>query len=85
MPLPTPRSGESRNDFISRCISQTQGEFNDNAQRAAVCNSQWDKKQKNLAIKGLDAVKDMMKAWWGKNGKRHVPNAYPWNKKRRRR
>ena len=40
MPLPTP-SGESQQEFISRCMSELQGEFPDQEQRLAVCYTQW--------------------------------------------
>ena len=41
MPLPKPRSGESNNQFINRCmINDTMvSEYNDRSQRYAVCNS----------------------------------------------
>ena len=41
MPLPKPRSGESNNQFINRCmINDTKvSEYNDRSQRYAVCNS----------------------------------------------
>jgi hypothetical protein len=43
-PLPTPDSGESEDDFISRCISEVMdaGEAEDTDQAAAICHSQWD-------------------------------------------
>jgi phage I-like protein len=46
MPLPTPESGETRNEFLNRCmINETvKKEFPDNEQRTAVCISQWEKK-----------------------------------------
>lgn len=45
MPLPTPREGESQDDFISRCHSETADEFPDEEQRNAVCLSQWRQEQ----------------------------------------
>lgn len=43
MPLPTPNSGESRDDWLSRCMgNDTMNEdFPDNEQRYAVCNEIW--------------------------------------------
>ena len=37
--LPKPRKGESRRDFVSRCManSEMRQEFPDQSQRAAVC------------------------------------------------
>ena len=46
MPLPKPRKGEQHDDFIGRCASAIADEFPDNDQRVAVCQSQWEKKQK---------------------------------------
>lgn len=40
MPLPTPRGGENRDDFIDRCMSNLAGEFPDEEQRMAVCMRQ---------------------------------------------
>lgn len=44
MPLPTPNSGESEEDFLSRCMgdSNTADEFPDESQRYAVCIAQID-------------------------------------------
>lgn len=45
MPLPTPKKGESKEDFVSRCIEtltkEKSNRFPSRAQRAAVCYSQW--------------------------------------------
>lgn len=44
MPLPTPNSGESEDDLLSRCMgdSKTADEFPDESQRYAVCIAQID-------------------------------------------
>lgn len=41
---PSPASGESREDFISRCMadSESRADFPDEDQRFAFCQSQWD-------------------------------------------
>ncbi len=51
MPLPLPSENEEENDFISRCMGDETmvAEYKDNAQRAAVCHSQWDKKESKEA------------------------------------
>ena len=43
MPIPTPKPGEEKNDFISRCMGSDvmQKEFPDQKQRSAVCYSKW--------------------------------------------
>ena len=48
MPLPTPNKDEEiRDEFISRCISdsKTELEFPNLTQRVAVCVNQWDRKK----------------------------------------
>lgn len=56
MPLPEPKNGESRSDFISRCMIDkiTRREFPDGEQRFAICNALWDQK-KNEVVKGISA------------------------------
>ena len=53
MPLPKPHSGESQDDFISRCMSDLDGEFPDDKQRYAVCLSIWEKKSRELKKSGV--------------------------------
>ena len=36
-----PKAGESKDDFLGRCMSELQGEFPDQKQRYAACNSMW--------------------------------------------
>lgn len=51
MPLPEPRDGESKDDFVERCMGDDtmQEEFEDPAQRRAVCERQWDDAHKGQA------------------------------------
>jgi hypothetical protein len=46
MPLPKPKTDETKSEFISRCMSDSiaESEFPNVSQRVAVCQSQWDKK-----------------------------------------
>jgi len=46
MPMPKPKSGESKDDFLGRCMGNEvmNDDYPDNKQRYAVCNSLWDKK-----------------------------------------
>lgn len=48
MPLPTPNSGESHDDFFERCMSNDVAvdEFPAPPQRAAVCQRQWEGRNK---------------------------------------
>ena len=41
MPLPEPRTGENQDEFISRCLEEVSGEFDDQDQALAVCFNQW--------------------------------------------
>ena len=51
MPLPTKKSGETKKSFIDRCMgsSVTNRDFPDVSQRRAVCESQWNKKDKVMS------------------------------------
>lgn len=47
MPLPVPKPGEEKNNFIARCMinDKMRGEFPDLEQRLAVCEKQWENKE----------------------------------------
>lgn len=51
MPLPTPGKGESRSDFMSRCLGDehVRGEFTAEGQAAAVCQGRWEDHHKAKA------------------------------------
>lgn len=61
MPLPTPNTNESKDDFISRCMGDdtTTGDFPEADQRRAVCESQWDDSKKD---KGMKIIKNADKS-----------------------
>lgn len=46
--MPDPRKDESRENFISRCMSDDEAkkDFPDSKQRIAFCISKWDNKDK---------------------------------------
>ena len=48
MPVPKPKDGETKKEFISRCMGNDTmlEEYPDNKQRAAVCYDIWDRKDK---------------------------------------
>ena len=52
MPLPQPKNGEKKSNFISRCMVDLSDkeEFEDNKQRIAVCYSQFDKAESKASI-----------------------------------
>ena len=45
MPIPTPKSGESQEEFITRCIPVMYGESGNEAQAAAICYTAWDERK----------------------------------------
>ena len=52
--MPTPREkDETEKDFISRCMSETKGEYPDTAQRYAVCKSYADKSSEKMKKQDL--------------------------------
>jgi len=53
MPIPAPNSGEAEGDFMARCMSNEtmRQEYPEQDQRAAVCNSQWKKRDDKMAKK----------------------------------
>jgi len=48
MPLPKPREGESRDDFLDRCMGNATmvSEYEEEDQRYAVCNDLWERRDK---------------------------------------
>lgn len=58
MPLPKPRSGESRDDFLPRCMANStmRDDFPDRDQRFAVCNQQWRDRNKDQTMDGNTAL-----------------------------
>ncbi len=82
MPLPKPNTGESQDDFISRCMSDdtAQEEFPDQEQRLGVCFSQWraehggepptrgldSMERKQLRVEIKDAEKGIVQAAFAK-------------------
>jgi hypothetical protein len=65
MPLPKPRSGESRDTFISRCMgdSVARQDFPSQDQRAAVCNRQWRDRSKDDDMTGRGAIRIRHSPW----------------------
>ena len=50
MPIPKPKTGEDKDAFISRCISDPvmQSEYEDNDQRIAICETSWTEKRSDF-------------------------------------
>jgi len=59
MPLPTKRTEEPRSKFISRCMGDEMmnSEFKDPKQRAAVCNSQFERRKKSKGTANWNDVR----------------------------
>ena len=59
MPLPTKKSDESKEEFMSRCMGDDimNSEFSDPKQRAAVCNSQFEQRKKQKGTASWDDVR----------------------------
>lgn len=60
MPIPTPNDGESRDDFISRCMGNDTmvDDYPDNEQRAAVCYSQWRERAAQIEGKAMSTMSE---------------------------
>jgi hypothetical protein len=60
MPLPTPKKGQDKKDFVNICMDNLKmvKEFPDDEQRAAVCYSQWEKSNANVEIQDGSYVID---------------------------
>lgn len=85
MPLPTPNSGESRDDFVARCMSDEQAllDFPQEDQRLAVCLRQFtedrgmSQAQKNtLRVEIKDAEKGLVTAVFAKLGVKDLDDDY---------
>ncbi len=58
MPLPNPKNGQNKNDYISSCMADQamNKEFPDNKQRAAVCYSKWREATAEIEIDFSDQI-----------------------------
>lgn len=58
MPVPKPKKGESKDDFIDRCMSDDKmvDEY-ENDQRYAICMSKWESKNES---KNPTTLKDLL-------------------------
>lgn len=74
MPLPTPREGQSKDDFLKSCMGNPtmNKEFPDEKQRYAVCNAQWSKRNGGESTKGK--VLKRMTAEFVTTDKGHIKN-----------
>ena len=49
MPMPKPRSGENKDDFVNRCMGDNTmvADFESTGQRFAVCLRQWETRNRS--------------------------------------
>lgn len=49
MPMPKPRSGENKDDFVNRCMGDSTmvSDFESTGQRFAVCLRQWETRNRS--------------------------------------
>lgn len=64
MPIPNPQSGESQDEFVSRCIKEIYEDYNDEKQSAAICYS----KYRDVNMSKADRLKELVS---------HAMNAHP--------
>jgi len=71
MPLPTPRSDESEDEFIDRCMgdSESVADFPDPEQRRAVCQTQFDEARKEDGKSVISKITGEIKDFTTKDSK----------------
>lgn len=42
MPIPKPHKDETKDEFVSRCMSELNSEYPDEEKRVGICYSSWD-------------------------------------------
>lgn len=50
MPVPKPNTGETKKEFLSRCMGDATMQEYEQKQRYAICNSQWDKRRTDMEL-----------------------------------
>lgn len=61
MPIPKPNPGESRDDYISRCMSAQEGEDRDQEQKLAICFDTFRQSKKSDLINATKKLDKVMK------------------------
>lgn len=69
MPIPSPNTGESRSNFIGRCVSFLVNEGRSDEQAVAICSNEWDEANKAEEIKKA-------RIWKAFDNKRKVFESY---------
>jgi len=56
----TPKSGESRNDFVSRCVKEKVGEGKDQEAAVGMCEGIFTEAKKSEAINKIQSIQKSM-------------------------
>ena len=67
-----PKVGEREGEFISRCMSELEGEFPESDQRLAVCYANWERN--DMKEEDLEAIRDSIVAVAQELGEEHDPS-----------
>lgn len=59
MPIPKPKQGEAEDVYISRCMQEIGGEYDDNTQAVAICYATYTKEQMSK-LRGQDKINAML-------------------------
>ena len=59
MPIKGPQDGESKNDFISRCISEEVGKGHEQSQAVAMCINYWNNMELESKWKKIKGIKPL--------------------------
>lgn len=60
MPIPNPKSEESENEYVSRCMESIGGEYDDPAQAVAICYSTY-RREEMSKLKGQEKLNARLK------------------------
>jgi hypothetical protein len=74
--MPTPRTGEKREDFLKRCIPQVIDEGREQDQAVAICHSLWRKKETGMEEEVKSTVWEALKGFF-KTPEVKEENAHP--------
>lgn len=61
MPIPKPNSGESQDNYISRCMSAQSEENKPQEQKLAICYSTWRDSKKSLLMNAVNKIISIFK------------------------
>ena len=59
MPIPKPKGGEGENEYVSRCMQEIGGEYDDNTQAVAICYATYQKENMSK-LRGQDKINAML-------------------------